>query len=62
MTALPDFPHCPAAGAGVHSWLLSAANRWRIAGLPATEAERRLAAAGEFSRTPTVPVRDRKAA
>ena len=35
---------CPAPGAGVHSWLLSAANRWRIAGLPADETERRLAA------------------
>ena len=38
------FAVCPPAGNGVHSWLLSAANHCRIAGLPATEAERRLAA------------------
>ena len=39
-----DFPPCPAAGAGVHSWLLSMANRCRSAGLAVDEAERRLAA------------------
>ena len=42
---------CPAPGAGVHSWLLSAANHCRIAGLPATEAEHRLAAS--ITRPPT---------
>jgi hypothetical protein len=43
-TAFSQAPTCPAAGAGVHSWLLSEANRCRIAGLPADETERRLAA------------------
>src|ERR1017187_5011667 len=35
---------CPAPGVGVHSWLMAEANRCRIAGLTADDAERRLAA------------------
>ena len=42
---------CPAPGAGVHSWLMAEANRCRIAGLPADEAERRLTAS--ITRAPT---------
>jgi hypothetical protein len=44
MTDFPEFLrvqlfNCPTAGAGVHSWLLSAANACRRAGLTALEAE-----------------------
>src|SRR6266568_3257011 len=35
---------CPAPGAGVHSWILATANRFRVAGLPEAEAERQIAA------------------
>jgi hypothetical protein len=33
---------CPASGAGVHSWILATANRYRIAGMSEAEAERRI--------------------
>jgi hypothetical protein len=42
---------CPASGTGVHSWLMAQANRCRIIGLTADEAERRLAA--NITRPPT---------
>ena len=49
-TQSPTFPaksiklsSCPAAGSGVHSWLLAEANRCRIAGVVAEETERLLA-------------------
>ena len=38
-------PQCPAPGAGVHSWLLAAANRCRHRGMTPDAAERELAAA-----------------
>lgn len=44
-------PDCPSAGTGVHSWLLSEANRCRRDGLSADETERRLAA--NITRSPT---------
>jgi len=42
---------CPTAGAGVHSWILSMANRCRWAKLPETEAVRRIT--GGMTRQPS---------
>lgn len=49
----PSLPSCPAAGSGVHSWLLSAANRCRIAGLDEAGTESLLAE--RITRPPSPP-------
>lgn len=46
-------PACPAAGAGVHSWILGAANRCRNAGIPAPEAARLISE--RMTRPPSPP-------
>src|SRR5262245_38870886 len=52
-----QLPPCPPPGAGVHSWIMSAANRCRILRLPETEAERLIVSGMTRSPAPANEIR-----
>ena len=52
-----SLPACPAPGAGVHSWILSAANRCRHIGIPSAAAEAVIARLITRAPSPAVEIR-----
>ena len=48
-----DMPACPAAGTGVHSWIMAAPHSCRRRGMPEAEAVRFIA--GRITRPPSPP-------